>query len=123
MTTPAASPTSNETSRRAMKRRVPLAALATLAPVLPALSAQADMQLAYDRGCYNCHGDPPKKKAPTFAKLAADYARYRDDAGEQARLAEKLRTGSIFGHIDAHERLSADDAARLVRWIAQGAPS
>jgi cytochrome c len=102
-------------------RLVPFVPLVAAALALVAMPAQADMQLAFDKGCFNSHGDPPKKKAPTFAQLAADYAKHRDDAAAQARLCERLRTGSIFGHIDAHERLSAEDAARLVRWIADGA--
>ena len=92
--------------------------LAALAPGTPALSSQA---LAPDLGCMNCHGDPPRKQAPTFAALALQYAPARDDAARQAKLAEKLRQGSIFSHIDAHERLSPETAARLVRWIAEGA--
>ncbi|MBX3638132.1 MAG: cytochrome C [Rubrivivax sp.] len=84
-------------------------------------AAHADAQLAYDKGCFNCHGDPPRQKTPTFAQLAADYAKVRGDAAAQARLAEKLRAGSFFGHIGAHERLSEADALRLVRWIADGA--
>ena len=85
-------------------------------------SLPSGAQLAADKGCYNCHGDPPKKKAPTFAALAKDYARYRNQPEQEAALAEKLRTGSFFGHIDAHERLSADTALALVRWIIRGSP-
>lgn len=96
-----------------------LALAALAAAPLPALASQA---LAADKGCYNCHGDPPKKKAPTFAALAKDYARYRNQPEQEAALAEKLRTGSFFGHIDAHERLSADTALALVRWIIRGSP-
>jgi cytochrome c len=84
----------------------------------PALASQ---QLASDLGCYNCHGNPPKKKAPTFAALATLYAKARDDDAAQSRLAEKLRDGSIFSHIDAHERLSPEVARQLVRWISDGA--
>lgn len=93
-----------------------------LAAALATTPAHADMQLASDKGCYNCHGTPPRKRAPTFAQLAADYAKYRGDDGAVRQLADKLRSGSIFGHIDAHERLSAADAERLVRWIVDGAP-
>jgi len=94
-----------------------------LAATVPAaLAAQADAPLAVDKGCFNCHGDPPRKQAPTFAQLAADYAKFRDDPVAQARLAGKLRSGSIFGHVDAHERLTESDAQRLVAWIAAGAP-
>lgn len=99
---------------------------ATLACALLPASAQSNVQsgaqLASDQGCYNCHGDPPKKKAPTFAALSKDYAQYRGHPEQEAALAEKLRTGSIFGHIDVHERLSADTALALVRWIISGSP-
>ncbi len=84
----------------------------------PALASQ---QLASDLGCYNCHGNPPKGKAPTFAELAKRYAKSRGDAKAQDNLSDKLRDGSIFSHIDAHERLSPEVAGQLVRWISEGA--
>lgn len=80
----------------------------------------ASSQLALDKGCYKCHGNPPKKKAPTFAELASRYARHRNNAGAESALVEKLRQGTFFGHIDAHERLSQEDAQRLIRWIIEG---
>ena len=97
-------------------------AIAALACATFAPSAQASSQLAFDKGCYNCHGNPPKKKAPTFAKLAEDYAKQHSQPGADSQLAEKLRNGSIFSHIDAHERLDADDAQKLVHWLMDGAP-
>lgn len=107
--------------RAAHRHAGPLAATfaALLAVVPPAL---ADRQLAVDKGCWNCHGEPSKKKAPTFAALAADYAPYRGQPEAVQRLAAQLRAGSPFSHIDAHERLSAADAERPVRWIVDGAP-
>jgi cytochrome c len=87
-------------------------------PFMPAVASQ---QLASDMGCYNCHGSPPKKKAPTFAQLAATHAKARDDAKALQKLADKLRDGSIFSHIDAHERLTPEAALQLVRWISEGA--
>jgi cytochrome c len=98
-----------------------VAMLAASAPSLGATPAQTGRQLAADKGCFNCHGEPPKRDAPRFAELAAGYAGVRGDDAALARLADRLRRGSIFGHVDAHERLSADEAARLVRWIADGA--
>jgi methyl-accepting chemotaxis protein len=41
---------------------------------------------------------------------------------QSAAAAEKLRTGAIADHVNAHERLSAEDSARLVQWLADGAP-
>lgn len=83
--------------------------------------AAAGEQLASDLGCYNCHGNPPKGKAPTFAQLAERYAKLRGDAKTQDKLADELRDGSIFSHIDAHERLSPEVAGQLIRWISEGA--
>ncbi len=100
---------------------VPLLLAASLLP--PACAAQASAQLASDKGCANCHNNlTPKKKAPTFKQLAADYAPLRNRPQTLRERAEKLRSGSIFGHIDAHERLSAEEAAQLVHWLADGAP-
>ncbi len=91
------------------------------APLLLPAPAQASSQLALDKGCYTCHGNPPRKNAPTFAELASRYAKYRGNTSAENALVEKLRQGSFLGHIDAHERLSQDDARRLVRWIIDGA--
>jgi cytochrome c len=98
---------------------VALAALAVVA--LWAEPAHASQSLASDRGCYNCHGSPPRQKAPGFAQLAQRYAPARGDDKALRHLAEQLRSSSPLGHVEAHERLSAEEAARLVRWISEGA--
>lgn len=89
--------------------------------LLPALPAQANAQLALDKGCYNCHGEPPRRGAPGMAQLATDYARYRGQADAPRRLADKLREGGLFGHIAAHERLSEQECEALMRWLIDGA--
>jgi cytochrome c len=86
-----------------------------------ALPAQASSQLALDKGCYSCHGEPPRRNAPSMAQLAADYARYRGQADAPRQLADKLRAGGLFAHIAAHERLSPEDCETLMRWIIDGA--
>jgi cytochrome c len=85
-------------------------------------AAHASAQMASDYGCFNCHGNPPRKNAPTFAELARRYSEHRNDAPKQQQLADKLREGTIFSHINAHERLSPETAAALVRWLCDGAP-
>lgn len=97
-----------------------LMALSLTAPLLLSGPASASSQLALDKGCYKCHGNPPKKNAPTFAELTERYARLRNNAGAESALIEKLRQGTFFGHIDAHERLSQKDAQQLIRWIMKG---
>jgi cytochrome c len=84
-------------------------------------AARANAQLALDKGCFACHGEPPRKNAPTFDQLAKDFARYRGQTEQELKLADKLREGHIFGGIQAHENLSADNARALVRWIIEGA--
>ncbi len=85
------------------------------------LPAQASSQLALDKGCYSCHGEPPRRNAPGMAQLATDYARYRGQADAPRRLADKLREGGLFAHIAAHERLSPEECEALMRWIIEGA--
>lgn len=84
-------------------------------------TSQASPQLALDKGCYSCHGDPPRRGAPSLAQLAADYGQYRGQADAPRRLADKLRKGGLFGHIAAHERLSPEESEALMRWIVEGA--
>ena len=92
-----------------------------LALGVSASPAWPSAQLAMDKGCYNCHGNPPRRDTPSFAALATEYAKARDQPEALRAWVAKLRKGSLFGHIAAHERLSDDEALRLVRWIAEGA--
>lgn len=96
--------------------------LALVLALVIAGPASADASLALDKGCFNCHGNPPRRGAPTFDRLVAECVAHRGDDAAIRRLAERLRSGSIFGHVDAHERLSAAEAERLMRWIVEGAP-
>ena len=64
----------------------------------------------------------PKRNVASFGQLALRYAPLRDQPAALAERAEKLRSGAIADHVNAHERLSAEDSARLVRWLADGAP-
>lgn len=100
--------------------RASLAALVLAWAVVP-LPAQASLQLALEKGCYGCHGAPPRRNTPSFAQLAADYAKYRGQAEAPHKLADKLRAGSLFGHIAAHERVSDEECERLMRWLIDGA--
>ncbi|MBC5783231.1 c-type cytochrome [Ramlibacter sp. USB13] len=101
-----------------------LAAL-LLAPLACAAQPLADArQLAADQGCYNCHGEPPRRYVPSFREIVARYATYRgrlDGKAEQA-LVDRLHHGSLFSHVAAHERLTEEQARALVRWLVEGAP-
>lgn len=106
-----------------MRRRIAPLCRLLLVPglAIACQSASANAQLALEKGCYGCHGEPPRRSAPPFADLAADYARYHGQADAPRKLADKLREGGLFGHIAAHERISPHECELLMRWIIDGA--
>jgi hypothetical protein len=67
-------------------------------------AGQAGSALAAEMGCYNCHGVPTRA----------------DTAAEQ-HVIDELRRGEPLQHIPVHERLSAETARSLVRWLFDGA--
>ena|ERR1035437_6802820 len=86
-------------------------------------AASASTQLAIDHGCYSCHGANLRDEAPNFKRLAEKLARYKGDLTAQQQFVDKFLAGEMFGHIDAHERLSAESARALVGWLAEGGRS
>lgn len=94
--------------------------LVLLTALWPSL-ASASSQLALDKGCYNCHGEPPRKNVPSFSKLALSNAKYQGQADAARKLAQKLCEGTLFAHIAAHERLSEKEAETLIQWVIDGA--
>lgn len=99
-------------------------ALAALCSVLligsPSLPANASMNLALDKGCLSCHGNPPRGRAPTIPELAREYASFRGREADILRLSAHLREHHLFGGVPAHERLSAEEAEQFVRWLVDG---
>jgi cytochrome c len=102
-------------------RRVAWAAGLLVWAGLQPLPVRASAQLALDKGCYSCHGTPPRRTTPSMDLLATGYAKFRGQPDAAARLAAKLREGGLFSHIAAHERLSPDEAQRLMQWLIDGA--
>lgn len=94
----------------------------TLAGLAGALPAQGSAQLALEKGCYGCHGEPPRRNIPSFPQLAQAYAKYRGRADAARELADKLRAGTLFGHIAAHERVTPAECEILMNWLINGAP-
>lgn len=99
--------------------RTLLVVFAVSAGALPG-AALASMNLALDKGCLSCHGTPPRGKAPTMAELAARYASAKGNEAEIPKLTAHLREHHLFGGVPAHERLSAEEAERFVRWLVEG---
>ncbi|MEW6694353.1 MAG: c-type cytochrome [Pseudomonadota bacterium] len=105
--------------RPAPRDRLRGLSLAAIALLTASGMARADANLALDKGCMNCHGNPPRGKAPTLATLAQRYAALDEQALE--RKARALIEHSLIGGIPAHEKLTLEESQRLVRWIAAGA--
>lgn len=85
------------------------------------LAAQASSALAVDHGCDNCHGLYLREEAPNFERLSTRLSKLKGDLPAQLKFVDKFQAGEMFGHIDAHERLSPESAKALVHWLAEGA--
>jgi len=105
--------------RHALYSRTFCASALLLAVAWP-LAANASAQLAVDHGCYNCHGPNLRGEAPSMERLAQRLSKYKGDSAAQQKFVDKYRAGEMFGHIDAHERLSPESAMALVHWLAEG---
>ena len=89
------------------------------APSMVKTAAKADAQdLARRSGCMACHGVDKGVVGPAFRDVAA---RYRSDAGAEARLVEKIHrggSGSWGGTpMPPHPHISDADAAALAKWV------
>ena len=83
-------------------------------------SAQADRQLANRNGCMSCHADT-EFDAPTWPELAADYGQFQGQPDAASIQGEKLRRGTFFTKIKAHQKLTPTTATDLMQWIIDGA--
>jgi cytochrome c len=85
--------------------------------------AKSDIaDLARRKACLSCHGVDKKIVGPAFTEVAA---RYKGDAGAEARMLEKLKRGSsgAWGPIPMppNPDLAPADAKALVQWVLGGA--
>jgi len=102
-----------------MKLSIPLLSL-LLCGLVPAASAQqaAPADLLRKNGCMACHGLVHKQVGPGFAQIAD---RYRNDPQAPARLAGKIRDGSVgtWGRVimPRQSLVSQADAQVLAGWV------
>lgn len=84
----------------------------------PAPSQDEAMQLAKKSGCLTCHAIDKKGVGPKWKDVAA---KYRGDAGAEAKLDEKVLKGGsgVWGSIPmpAHPKLSEADRKTLVKFV------
>jgi len=98
-----------------MKRLVLLLAAAAVPAALP---AYAQEELAKKHACLACHAVDKKLVGPSYKDVAA---KYRGDAGAEAKLVEKVKKGSqgTWGQVPMPPNANVPDAdvRTLVKWI------
>ncbi|HEV8106721.1 MAG TPA: c-type cytochrome [Burkholderiales bacterium] len=99
-----------------MKR---LALVLAAAAAFPAsLPAYAQEELAKKHACLACHAVDKKLVGPAYKDVAA---KYRGDAGAEAKLVDKVKKGSqgTWGQVPMPPNANVPDAdvRALVKWI------
>lgn len=114
---PAAAPASTTPAPATAAPAEPAAPAADVA-AKPAPSQDEAMQLAKKSGCLTCHAIDKKSVGPKWKDIAA---KYRGDAGAEAKLDEKILKGGsgVWGSIPmpAHPKLSEADRKALVKFV------
>jgi cytochrome c len=92
-----------------------LAAAVTVAASFP---VSASEELAKKHACLACHASDKKLVGPSYKEVAA---KYRNDAGAEAKLVDKVKKGSqgTWGQVPMPPNASVPDgdARALVKWI------
>ena len=94
-------------------------ALVLAAAAIPlSLPSQAQEELAKKHACLACHAVDKKLVGPAYKDVAA---KYRGDAGAEAKLVEKVKKGSqgTWGQVPMPPNANVPDAdvRALVKWI------
>jgi cytochrome c len=92
--------------------------LAAAAAVPASLPAHAQEELAKKHACLACHALDKKLVGPSYKEVAA---KYRGDAGAEAKLVDKVKKGSqgTWGQVPMPPNANVPDAdvRALVKWI------
>ena len=92
--------------------------LAAAAAVPASLPAHAQEELAKKHACLACHAIDKKLVGPSYKDVAA---KYRGDAGAEAKLVDKVKKGSqgTWGQVPMPPNANVPDAdvRTLVKWI------
>ncbi|MHA6846325.1 c-type cytochrome [Ralstonia syzygii] len=102
-----------------------LAGLAlSCAPVQAAVDAARAQTIANQNACLGCHAANRKLVGPSYQDVAA---KYKGDAGAQAKLVKKVREGGlgVWGQIPmpANPKISDADLKTVIDWVLAGAPA
>lgn len=98
-----------------MNRIALILAATALAVSLP---ARANPELAKKHACFACHAVDKKLVGPAYKDVAA---KYRGNAGAEARLVDKVKKGSqgTWGQVPMPPNAAVPDAdvRALVKWV------
>lgn len=98
-----------------MKRSAVILATAAVCAAFP---ASANEELAKKHACFACHAVDKKLVGPSYKEVAA---KYRNDAGAEGRLADKVKKGSqgTWGQVPMPPNAAVPDGdvRALVKWI------
>jgi cytochrome c len=90
-----------------------VAAMMTLSGV-----ASADLALAQKNACMSCHGVDKKIVGPAFKEVAA---KYKGDAGAEARLFTKVKAGGkgVWGQVPMppNPQVKDEDLHKILKWV------
>lgn len=94
--------------------------LAVVGLLLSSGASAADDELYKTKNCFACHRIDRNHLGPSFQSVAAKYA---DDKGADAKLAQKIREGSagVWGPtpMPAQTQVTEAEALTLARWILE----
>ena len=100
------------------------AIFATFFNFAQAESSPADMALAKEKSCTNCHASNRKVVGPAFQDIAS---RYRNDPTAAEKLGKKVINGGggVWGvlKMPANRQVSEAEARQLVLWILAQPPA
>lgn len=97
-----------------------IVSLLTVAGVLTAGAAHADLALATAKGCMACHDVGAKKVGPAYKEVAKKYAGQKD---AEAKLVKKVLEGGsgTWGPVPMPPNktmgVTEADAKKLVAWV------
>jgi cytochrome c len=98
--------------------KISIGVMTALLGVLSVSPAMANPQIAKANKCFECHSIDKRIIGPTIREISD---KYKDQAGAESRLADKVRKGSVgvWGTtpMQAYPDMPQKDIEAVVRWM------
>jgi cytochrome c len=91
-----------------------LIAVAAVASLAIAGTAQASEAMAKEKGCLGCHAVDTKKMGPAFKDVSA---KYKGKADAEGTIVAALKSGKVGGKAHPVPKASDDELKGLVKWV------